>query len=55
MVWKSAKDFAFSRLLTCAGSPENRIYYSPLKIKPSGGLLSGREVFLVKVCASHVT
>lgn len=32
------ENFASSRSLTYAGSPENHIYYRLLKIKPSGGL-----------------
>lgn len=30
----------FFRSLTCAGSPESHMYSSPLRIRPSGGLLS---------------
>lgn len=29
-----------SRSLTCAGSPESHTFSSPLRIRPSGGLLS---------------
>lgn len=32
------ENFASSRSLTYAGSPENHIYYRLLKIKPSGEL-----------------
>ena len=43
MVWRSFENFASSRSLTCAGSPENLIYSRPLKIKPSGGLTKQQE------------
>lgn len=38
MVWRRFETFAFSRSLTCAGSPENLTYSRPPRIKASGGL-----------------